>query len=525
MQMVVRNNVGRTSIRPYRSPITRLYLDRELYKVRLSLLPNQPYPQNALEAYESIRSFVENAADGCWSIQTDPPRISFRTQTLLSERITLRNNSSSVGRIAYSIICKAARIALLEDIRQRKTITVQKAIERGRSTIEAQRKGVLRKRRLLIKDSTTGDIPSSFEPCPPFCIDESEHALSLLRIGRSPGPDRISAEQLALAKSTIAPLLTELLNGIKQGDPIPEDLTTAHVKLLFKKGDPNNVSNYRPISLISGVLKAVTRAILNRIDKKLEESESPIRVTIQRGIKQGDTLSPKLFNPTLQMVLDFIDWGECGLSIGGRLLSSLDYADDVTLLASSRVMLKKMLQLLSNASTKVGLHIDPEKSKLLTSSKTSRHPICIDGRVFAFVDHALYLGCCFSFPPSSADEIAHRIRCGWNAFRRLQYILCNRKVPLPLTASIRLLYNPDRTLYSKKDGKEDARITLLDRWSCERIRALTKVRDWINEAPRRKLTWARKISEMDENVWARVITTWIPYDYVDRRRRGHSMAR
>ncbi|VDO58197.1 unnamed protein product [Haemonchus placei] len=158
MQMIVRNNVGRTLIRPYRSPLTRLYLDRELYKVRLSLLPNQPCPQNAQQAYESIRSFVENAADGCWSIQTGPPRISFRTQTLLSERITLRNNSSSVGRIAYSIICKASRLALLEDIRQRKTIIVQKATERGRSMIEAQRKGILRNRRLLIKDSTTGEF-------------------------------------------------------------------------------------------------------------------------------------------------------------------------------------------------------------------------------------------------------------------------------------------------------------------------------------------------------------------------------
>ncbi|VDO10981.1 unnamed protein product [Haemonchus placei] len=68
-------------------------------------------------------------------------------------------------------------------------------------------------------------------------------------------------------------------------------------------------------------------------------------------------------------------------------------------------------------------------------------------------------------------------------------------------------------------------LRMLDRWSCERIRALTKVRDWINEASRKKLIWARKIREMDENVWARVITTWIPYDYVDRRRRGHPCIR
>ncbi|VDO58199.1 unnamed protein product [Haemonchus placei] len=68
-------------------------------------------------------------------------------------------------------------------------------------------------------------------------------------------------------------------------------------------------------------------------------------------------------------------------------------------------------------------------------------------------------------------------------------------------------------------------LCLLDRWSCERIRALTKVRDRLNEASRRELMWAKNIREMDEGVWARVITTWIPYDYEDRRRRGHPSIR
>ncbi|VDO58198.1 unnamed protein product [Haemonchus placei] len=138
---------------------------------------------------------------------------------------------------------------------------------------------------------------------------------------------------------------SKLLNGIKQGNPIPEKLTTADVKLLFKKGDPNNVSSYRTISDIESTQSSDGSHLDSHRQKKLEKSDGPSQV-------------------------------------------GLGYADDVTLLASSRAMLKKMPQLLSNASTMVGLHINPEKSKLLTSSKTSRHPICIDGKVFAFVDHA-----------------------------------------------------------------------------------------------------------------------------------------
>ncbi|EPB74653.1 hypothetical protein ANCCEY_06283 [Ancylostoma ceylanicum] len=110
--------------------------------------------------------------------------------------------------------------------------------------------------------------------------------------------------------------------------------------------------------------------------RKLYESSStsvlvnahPVPVTIRRGIKQGDTMSPKLFNATLQMVLESIDRGTCGLRIGGKILSSFEYADDVALLAPTRSMLEKMIRLLAAASAKVGLQINHEKSTLLTNS-------------------------------------------------------------------------------------------------------------------------------------------------------------
>ncbi|EPB68026.1 hypothetical protein ANCCEY_12881 [Ancylostoma ceylanicum] len=64
----------------------------------------------------------------------------------------------------------------------------------------------------------------------------------------------------------------------------------------------------------------------------------------------SDTMSPKLSNATLRMVLEYIEWETCGHRIGGKILSSLEYADDVALLASARSMLGKMMRLLEAAS-------------------------------------------------------------------------------------------------------------------------------------------------------------------------------
>ncbi|KHJ96059.1 reverse transcriptase [Oesophagostomum dentatum] len=659
-------------------------------------------PESAKEAYHEILSINKTASANCWTFPVDPPRISQHTQVLLSNRITLRNDLIPIGRIAYPVACKAARISLREDICRRKTWIVQKAVENRSSLKEAQRKGGYEVKRLLMKDPATGvysqratealvtsyynelytsstafplSIPSPSEPCPPFCADEAEYALSQLHLGKSPGPDGLVSEQLALAKSDLAQLLTALLNGIKCGDPIPKHLTSAYVKLLYKKLDlgkspgpdgliseqlalaksdlaqlltallngikcgdpiPKHLTsayvkllykkNYRPIYLFSAVLKAITRVILTRIEKWLEETESSsqvgfrknhstlnhihvlkqlaeksveykfpvyialidfqkafdavewpavwtalarkgvhaelismlqriytssstsifvnsrlVEVKIRRGVKQGDTLSPKLFNATLQMALDSIDWGTCGQSIGGRKLRTPEYADDVTVLASSRGMLEKMLRLIAEASSKVGLQINSEKTSPLTNRTSTRQPITISGMTFHFMDHVQYLGCRISFPLDQSAEVCQRIQSGWTAFRKLENVPCNRMTPLVLKKRAYDIWVTPAVLHGsetwslRKSDVERLRVTqrrmerkmlgltLKDRWSNERIRALTKLRDWSDKATRRKLQWAQKIRNMKEEEWAKAVTTWIPYNYI--RRRGRDVHR
>ena len=68
----------------------------------------------------------------------------------------------------------------------------------------------------------------------------------------------------------MSPLLCELLNGLVRGDPIPDGLPEACVSLLFKKGDPTQIENFRPISLLSPILKALTNVVLNRIENVLD---------------------------------------------------------------------------------------------------------------------------------------------------------------------------------------------------------------------------------------------------------------
>ncbi|KAK6747781.1 hypothetical protein RB195_000773 [Necator americanus] len=69
-----------------------------------------------------------------------------------------------------------------------------------------------------------------------------------MSVGRrtAPGPDRIRSEHLK-----------NLLKKWK----------TSKTVLLYKKGDPHDISNYRPICLLSVIYKLFISEILNRIEK------------------------------------------------------------------------------------------------------------------------------------------------------------------------------------------------------------------------------------------------------------------
>ena len=136
-----------------------------------------------------------------------------------------------------------------------------------------------------------------------------------------------------------------------------------------------------------------------------------VEVSVQRGVRQGDTLSPRLFVAVLRHAMDSIDWETCGLKIDGERLAHLEYADDIALVAKSRPELIVMLKKLTEASARVGLKVNAAKTTLLTSCTTTRQPIHIDGELFEFVDSASYLGTHFSLPLCPRATVNHRVRC------------------------------------------------------------------------------------------------------------------
>jgi hypothetical protein len=86
-----------------------------------------------------------------------------------------------------------------------------------------------------------------------------------------------------------------------------------------------------------------------RIGKHLSES-----FPIQNGLKQGDALSPLLFNFALEYAIRKVQEDEVGLKLNGTH-QLVAYADDVNLLGDNMDTMKKITETLIDESKEVGL--------------------------------------------------------------------------------------------------------------------------------------------------------------------------
>ena len=572
------------------------------------------------------------------------------TRQLMKKRREMKpKKDDPISRIEYIEICKTLRKHITEDVRKFNCELVKKAVENNKSLKGAKRQLGIGKKGIFALKTEEGfttknrskivrivedfynklyhneeedvDIEQGDEDVPHILQEEVAEAIQSMKKGKAPGKDGVTIDIIKEAGEELYNLLASLFTKCIKYKDVPEDWKSAMMVLLFKKGDKEDIRNYRPISLLSTMYKIFTKILTNRIQGTLDfaqpreqagfrsgystmdniqvlrelierhkEYELPLcfafidyekafdsvyisavikalknngvnsaytkvlrkiysqssatvplnkgeaKIKICKGVRQGDTISPKLFTAVLEEIFKKLDWETKGLNINGEYLNHLRFADDIVLISSNATELQEMMQELENRSKEIGLRMNLNKTKVMYNDFAFREKIITSNVEVEQVNSYIYLGQEISMDGSIMNEINRRIRIAWSTFGKNSLIL-RSKLPICLKRKVfnqcvlpALTYGAEtwtltrrsmQRLQTTQRSMERCMlgITRKDKKRISWIRNKTKVIDVIQRVKNAKWSWAGHIARRTDNRWTSLIMDWYPRDKKRPRRR------
>jgi len=191
----------------------------------------------------------------------------------------------------------------------------------------------------------------------------------------------------------------------------------------------------------------IPRKLVRLIKMSLTETYSRVwvgenvsdRFPIRNGLKQGDTLSPLLFNFALEYAIRRVQVNQDGLKLNGTQ-QLLAYADDVNILGGSIHMLKENAEALVTAAREIGLEISADKTKYMVMSGDQNagrnHSVRINNSTFERVEEFKYLGTTLTHRNSIAEEIKSRLKSGNTCYHSVHNLLSSRLLSKNLKVKI-----------------------------------------------------------------------------------------
>ena len=102
-----------------------------------------------------------------------------------------------------------------------------------------------------------------------------------------------------------------------------------------------------------------------------------------------------------------LDEAQAGIKIAGRNINNLRYADDTTLMTESKEELKSLLMKVKEKSEKVGLKLNIQKTKILSSCPITSWQI--DGETVETVADCIFCGSKITADGDCSHEIKRRL--------------------------------------------------------------------------------------------------------------------
>ena len=125
-----------------------------------------------------------------------------------------------------------------------------------------------------------------------------------------------------------------------------------------------------------------------------------------------------------------LDEAQAGINIARRNINNLRYAEDTTLMAEIEEELKSLLMKVKEESEKIGLKLNIQKTKIMTSGPITSWQI--DGKTMEIVTDFILGGSRITADGDCSHEIKRCLLLGRKVMTNLDGILKSRDITLPI---------------------------------------------------------------------------------------------
>ncbi|EYB94448.1 hypothetical protein Y032_0171g296 [Ancylostoma ceylanicum] len=157
----------------------------------------------------------------------------------------------------------------------------------------------------------------------------------------------------------------------------------------------------------------IFRELYSNFTTRISPFYDDITIDVRRGVRQSDTVSPKLFTATLEDVMRRLEWDNMGVRVDGRLLHHLRFADDIVLITPSISQAERMLADFDDACGKIGLQLNLTKTTFMRNGWVPDAPLSLNATTIFECPSYVYLFRGVNMMNDLAPKLGRRKRAAW----------------------------------------------------------------------------------------------------------------
>ncbi|EPB65187.1 hypothetical protein ANCCEY_15750, partial [Ancylostoma ceylanicum] len=171
----------------------------------------------------------------------------------------------------------------------------------------------------------------------------------------------------------------------------------------------------------------IFRGLYSNFTTRISPFYDGITIDVRRGVRQGDTVSPKLFTATLEDVMRRLEWDNMGVRVDGQQLHHLRFPDDIVLMTPNISQAERVPADFDDTCGRIGLQLNLTQTGFMRNGWIPDAPFSLNGTTIPECSSYIYLGREVNMMNDLAPELGRRKRAAGGAYKSIEDVVKKTK--------------------------------------------------------------------------------------------------